>query len=94
MIDEFQIYLKILKQMHSSDDVNMLVDEARRHVGGDTHQLMNDLQSNFHDHDTLRQMDRALALRNNLCKNHIDLHNTQKLKEVQFLDLCLESYAR
>lgn len=36
-INDFEIYLKILKQMHSSDDINMLIDEARGHVGGDTH---------------------------------------------------------
>jgi len=39
-------------------------------------------------------MDRALALRTNLVKNHYDHHNTQKLKDIIFLDLCLESYAR
>ena len=39
-------------------------------------------------------MDRVLALRKNLCYNHIDKNNTQKLKDVLFLDLCLESYTR
>ena len=39
-------------------------------------------------------MDRTLALRNNLCANHHDKYNIGKLKDVLFLDLCLESYTR
>jgi len=29
--------------MHSSDDLNLLIAQARNHVGGDTHNLMNEL---------------------------------------------------
>jgi hypothetical protein len=29
--------------MHSSDDILLLLGEARGHVGGDTHKLMDDL---------------------------------------------------
>ena len=93
-IGSFENYLRILKQMHSSDDLNLLFNEVKGHVGGDTHQLINEIQANFKDHDTLRQMDRVLALRKNLCHNHLDTSNTQKLKDVLFLDLCLESYTR
>lgn len=50
----FENYLAILKRMHSSDDLNLLIDEAKGHVGGDTHNLMHDLQRNYKDHDTLR----------------------------------------
>lgn len=39
-------------------------------------------------------MDRALALRGNLVHNHYDRNNMGKLKNVLFLDLCLESYVR
>ena len=42
-IGDFENYLGILKQMHSSDDLNLLISEARRHVGADTHRLMNDI---------------------------------------------------
>ena len=55
---------------------------------------MNEVQHNYHDHDVLRQMDRVLALRGNLCQHHLDRHNTGKLKDVLFLDLCLEAYVR
>jgi alpha-glucan,water dikinase len=36
-IGDFENYLRILKQMHSSDDIFLLLSEARGHVGGDTH---------------------------------------------------------
>jgi alpha-glucan,water dikinase len=42
-IPDFENYLRILKSVHSSDDLNMLIDEAKRHVGGDVHHLMSDL---------------------------------------------------
>ena len=90
----FEGYLHILKQVHSSDDLNMLIAEARGHCGGDTHQLMQDIQSNYKDQDALRQMDRVLALRYNLCHNHLDKNNVKKLKDILFLDLCLEAYTR
>ena len=35
-IGDFEEYLKVLKQMHSSDDLEILSNEARKHVGGDT----------------------------------------------------------
>jgi hypothetical protein len=53
-IGDFENYLKILKSVHSSDDLNMLIGEAKCHVGGDVHHLMQDLQSNFKDQDALR----------------------------------------
>jgi hypothetical protein len=62
--------------MHSSDDLNLLFNEVKGHVGGDTHQLIGDIQGNFKDNDTLRQMDRVLNLRKNLCHNHMDRNNT------------------
>jgi alpha-glucan,water dikinase len=46
-IGDFENYLRILKQMHSSDDLNMLIDEAKRHVGGDTHHLMQEVRNGF-----------------------------------------------
>lgn len=39
-------------------------------------------------------MDRVSALRNNICANHIDRNNVHKLKDILFLDLCLETYLR
>lgn len=53
-IRDFENYLAILKRMHSSDDMNLLIGEAWGHVGGDTHNLMQDLQRGFGDHDVLR----------------------------------------
>lgn len=90
----FENYLHILKKMHSSDDIFILLDEARGHCGGDTHRLMDDVKGNVNDHDTLRQMDRVLVLRKNVVHNHYDRNNTHKLKDIIFMDLCMESYTR
>ena len=69
-IGDFENYLGILKQLHSSGDLNMLVQEARHHVQGDVHHAMNEMLHNFNDHDTLRQMERVLVLRQKLA-NHL-----------------------
>ena len=39
-------------------------------------------------------MDRVLQLRSNLCKGHLGNANGGKLKDILFLDLCLEGYVR
>jgi len=93
-IGDFENYLKILKLMHSSDDLQILSDQSKRWVGDDTKRMMDDVLKNFGDHDTLRQMERVSALRHNLGKHHIDLKNQNKLKDVIFLDLSLETQLR
>ena len=42
-IPDFENYLAILKRMHSSDDLNLLINEARGHVGADIHNMMNEV---------------------------------------------------
>ena len=64
-----------------------------RHFGGNTQHLIGEIKRNFKDkEDALRQMDRVLVLRGNLCHDHIYLNNTQKIKDVLFLDLSLKDY--
>ena len=53
-ISDFEGYLQILKQLHSSGDLNMLCNEARWAVGDQEHKLMDDMMKNFGDPDTLR----------------------------------------
>ena len=36
MVGSLEHYLKTLKSVHSSDDLNMFIDEARQHVASDT----------------------------------------------------------
>jgi alpha-glucan,water dikinase len=94
-IHDFQEYLKILKQLHSSGDIQMLVDEARGHLGGDVNGALDDLLGNFKDADTLRQMERATNIREKLSRDYIKQHEgTHKVKDVMFLDLALEQYVK
>jgi alpha-glucan, water dikinase len=53
-IGDFEEYHKILKQMHSSGDLEILSNEAKQHLGNDTKGLIDDLMRNYGDHDTLR----------------------------------------
>ena len=43
-LDDFKAYLWTLKKMHSSDDIDMLIEECWEQVGEDTQRLMRDLQ--------------------------------------------------
>ena len=71
-IGDFENYLKIIKQLHSSGDIVMLCDEARGHLGSHEHRAIDDMLSNFKDQDTLRQMDRVNLLRNKMYSYHIN----------------------
>ena len=90
-IPDFEEYLRTLKQLHSSGDLELLGNEAKQHVGSDTKGLIDDVLRNFGDRDVLRQMDRVTRLRLNLAQSHMDRGNLRKLKDILFLDLGLES---
>jgi alpha-glucan,water dikinase len=53
-IGDFENYLIILKQMHSSGDIQLLCDEARGHLGSHDHAAIDDMMKNFNDSDSLR----------------------------------------
>jgi len=93
-IGDFEEYLHTLKQMHSSGDLSLLSNEAKKHLGGEAHRMIDDMLRNFDDGDTLRQMERVNALRYHLHQHHMDRGNIGKLKDIMFLDLGLESYLR
>ena len=65
-IGDFEEYCKILKQMHSSGDLELLSNEAKQHVGNDTKGLIDEVMKNYNDPDTLRQMERVSRIRFNL----------------------------
>jgi len=91
----FENYLGILKQLHSSGDINMLCEEARGHFGSAEHGIINDMLKNFGDHDTLRQMERVTSLRQKIHMYHIKpSQNVHKLRDIMFLDLALEQYVK
>lgn len=93
-IGDFEEYLKILKAMHSSGDLELLSNEAKQHVGNDTKGMIDDVMRNYNDQDTLRQMERVSKVRFNLNQSHMDFGNQKKLKDIMFLDLALEAYLR
>lgn len=72
----------------------MFLDEASHHVGSETQSLMTELRENYDDENTLRQMERNLNLRYDLMASHISHGSIQQLKDIFYLDIALESYAR
>jgi alpha-glucan,water dikinase len=53
-IGDFERYLVVLKQMHSSTDLQTVSDSVRGHVGGDVHGMINDVLGNYNDSDVIR----------------------------------------
>jgi hypothetical protein len=53
-IPDFEEYLRTLKQLHSSGDLELLSNEAKGHVGGDTKGMIDDVLRSYGDSDTLR----------------------------------------
>ena len=73
----------------------MLVDEARYAIEHDGNNAVNDVMANFNDHDTLRQMERVTKIRQILHSKYLNQNqDNNKIKDVLFLDLCLESYCK
>jgi hypothetical protein len=73
----------------------MLCNEARSSLGHEEHRLIDDLLKNLHDADTLNQIDRVIAIRKKLFHYHIHPNQaTNKLKDIMFLDICLENYVK
>ena len=52
-ISDFENYLGILKQLHSSGDLKMLCNEAKCHLGQSEHGLINEVLTNFSNHDVI-----------------------------------------
>lgn len=75
-IPDFQKYLKILKQMHSSDDLVMMADGVKNHVGNDTKELIQKVMDDFEDENVIGQMSNVLSLRQSLAPHLEDLEHT------------------
>ena len=68
-IPDFEHYLETLKRVHSSDDVNGLIEEVWDQVGPLTQGLLKDVVDNLQDEDAISQMSRVHLARENLVTN-------------------------
>jgi alpha-glucan,water dikinase len=93
LIQDFENFLHILKSVHSSDDLIMMFNGAKIHLGND-YGAIEDIIKNDNHWDSLKQMSRISFGReklNNVIRCNKD---TNKLRDLLFLDLALENQLR
>ena len=94
-IGDFENYLRILKSVHASTDLNMTYDGCRGIIGNNACNKMEDILRNKETNDVIGQIRRVAELREELdgiIKREIG--NNGRLREVLFLELSLEVYVR
>ncbi len=94
-LGDLEKFLVTLKNVHSSNDLNVMVEQAR-YILGEHVEKFNEILKNKHDWDTLKQMGRVTDARDILLhkifKNNLNHHD--KLRDLIFLDIGLEVYFR
>ncbi len=94
-LGDLEKFLVTLKNVHSSNDLNVMVEQAR-YILGEHVEKFNEILRNKHDWDTLKQMGRVTEARDILLhkifKNNLNQHD--KLRDLIFLDIGLEVYFR
>lgn len=97
LIPDFENFLQILKSVHSSNDLIMMFDSAKYALGSEYQKIEEVISNRFH-WDTLKQMVRVTDARVGL--NHLiasiaqNSNDANKLRDLFFLDLALETYVR
>ena len=94
-IADFENYLRILKSVHASTDLEMTYEGCKGIIGGNACNKMNEILKNKETNDVIGQIRRVAELREELdgiIKREIG--NNGKLREVLFLEISLEVYVR
>jgi len=94
-IADFENYLRILKSVHASTDLDMTYEGCKGIIGGNACNKMNEILRNKETNDVIGQIRRVAELREELdgiIKREIG--NNGKLREVLFLEISLEVYVR
>jgi len=98
LISDFENFLKTLKAVHSNNDMILMFDTAKYALGNE-YKKIEDVISNIHDWDTIKQMHRVtdgrIALTNLIsCIAKAGNPDLNKLRDLLFLDLALENHMR
>ena len=93
-VGDFENYLKILKSVHASTDLDMTYESCKGIIGGACSK-MDEILRNKNSDDVIAQIRRVAEVREEL-QNVIKgcCGNNGKLREVLFLELSLEVYVR
>jgi hypothetical protein len=91
MVPDFKDYLVLLKSVHSAGDLRMMIDSARWACSGDLNQKLSEVLANNDDWDTAQQLRRVTDTRKNIPR---DMGDINAYRDVTYMDLSLEGYAR
>jgi alpha-glucan, water dikinase len=95
LIPDLENFLKTLKAVHSSDDMILMFDSAKYALQGSDFMKFQDIINNKDHWDTLKQIERVTEGRQSLSKIILgSLHDTGRVRDLIFFDLCLETYFR
>lgn len=96
LIPDFEHFLQTLKSVHSCNDLITMFDQSKQNLGFEF-QKVQDVINNLHHWDSLKQMGRITEARiglNKLISATAKNSETDKLRDLLFLDLALETYMR
>lgn len=95
LIPDLENFLKILKAVHSSDDMILMFDSAKYALQGGDYMKFQDIISNKDHWDTLKQIERVTQGRQSLSNIILgSAHDVGRVRDLIFFDLCLETYLR
>lgn len=99
LIHDLEWYLKILKKVHSSIDLNLTIETANGKLSGDMRGQLKGIQDNLGIPKSdvgkvLGQMERVTQFRVHLNKTIAGLNDMDAYRELMFLDISLDYYVR
>jgi alpha-glucan,water dikinase len=93
LVNDLKDYLRTLKSVHGSTDLNDLIGQAKWACSSDLQQQFNDILGNVHHWDTLQQMQRVTGARLQLGRE-LNYSDPNKARDLNFADFALEGYVR
>eukprot|EP00826_Nyctotherus_ovalis_P048545 TRINITY_DN5730_c0_g2_i10.p1 TRINITY_DN5730_c0_g2~~TRINITY_DN5730_c0_g2_i10.p1 ORF type:complete len:631 (+),score=177.94 TRINITY_DN5730_c0_g2_i10:1016-2908(+) len=99
LIHDLEWYLKVLKKVHSSIDLNLTIETANGKLNGDMKGHLKGIQDNLgipkdNVGKVLEQMERVTQFRVHLNKIIAGLNDMDAYRELMFLDISLDYYVR
>ncbi len=96
LIPSLENFLFTLKAVHSSDDIGIMFNSAKYILNGNDYNKINEVLCNIHHWDTLKQIFRVTDSRDliNNCIIKGNINDANRVRDLLFLDLCLENYLR
>lgn len=92
ILNDLRDYLRLLKSVHTGDDLLMLIGNTQSFLSADIKGKLNEIAQNVHHFDAIVQMGRVTHVRHLL--SGYQTSDSNALREVLYLDIALEAYVR